>query len=1167
MWDKSQDPDTDWTKIEDTDCLTEPPPDPDPEPDLTFDDVSGKILWYDAGSGPQVDDDFPGLVHTWTDLSTNGKNAIQYNPVNRPTLVDNVINGLPVVRFDATGRYMDINSFETGGDVTVFVVAINRRTFETTPNAVDVILSTTDSGNLPGGGGININTFNWYADQQQRQIICDSGGPGSTVSIFKNGSSADVKLDYAEPAVITYKGANVKTNDNMTLALFTNYNNNGKNDVAEIIIYNRLLTDEEQDIVEEYLMEKYDIASYTVIDGDDTVPNYQFITHQLAPLPIWGSQTRPYPTNVWWSPAFIDQYGNGTSNMIKQFPYSVKCKATTLEMCLPTQTVTTLKISENYSANMSFGATETIASEVITHFDELSFSEKWSVDVSHYMTSDIVKGCPYITMKYTALTPKIVTASTISSVNGSATTPVTDTKFKIVLANGQTWLLYASSSITLAWASGTMTASGTFTGSLRLANMQDAGDETILDTYKTRIPSAGTVGMSVTGDTGTYTYDFVASGSGSLLMVALPHHVDILVSPSTEALNYPTLKGTTTGIVGDTWTLEEPLSTITWDSPRAPDSGKVAAITAALANDYTFVPSPEGTYLDGDVYFYGKEFSKMARMALIADELGETAKRNTLLTNLKTGINRWLNSENNNRLRYDTVWGGIITQKGATQRFGDFTAGWYSDHNIHWGYFAYAAAVIGKFDATWLATYKNKVNDLVRDYANFDKSDEYYPYVRAKDFYDGHTWLSGLFEFDAGKNQESSSESVMSYYGLYLWGITTGDNSVRDKARILLAMEIRSAIKYWHIKTGDAIYNATYAANKVVGILWSGQIDYTVFFEQSPQGTHREWLFGIQMLPFMPNTEDYLDSAWVTDCYSYLDDALTRKATAHAIVSGGAVTAIKVDDGYDFTTTKGYTNNPIVTITGDGTGATATGKALQPQGGALQITLTNGGSGYTNSACGNLIDNPSAETNTVWQKGGNTSNVTIASSDEASDGTKSIKIVQAGGGSFAYQDIPVSAGQVIKFAAEAKITSHTSGGVGIYLKPTDYSITYASSTTLDAVGGFTRLSGTWTVPSGVTIVRFILDGHAGQTNALTCYWDKMFFEVANSLNTYCTWSADPADPVVDIAPAIEPGWIGFIYMFHAIIDKATAWTEINTLTKFDNGNSKTNALYWVATRP
>lgn len=34
-----------------------------------------------------------------------------------------------------------------------------------------------------------------------------------------------------------------------------------------------------------------------------------------------------------------------------------------------------------------------------------------------------------------------------------------------------------------------------------------------------------------------------------------------------------------------------------------------------------------------------------------------------------------------------------------------------------------------------------------------------------------------------------------------------------------------------------------------------------------------------------------------------------------------------------------------------------------------------------------------------------------------------------------------------------------------------------------------------------------------------------------------------------------------------IIDKAAAWAEVQTLPAFDNGNTLTNTLYWVATRP
>jgi endo-1,3(4)-beta-glucanase len=58
-------------------------------------------------------------------------------------------------------------------------------------------------------------------------------------------------------------------------------------------------------------------------------------------------------------------------------------------------------------------------------------------------------------------------------------------------------------------------------------------------------------------------------------------------------------------------------------------------------------------------------------------------------------------------------------------------------------------------------------------------------------------------------------------------------------------------------------------------------------------------------------------------------------------------------------------------------------------------------------------------------------------------------------------------------------------------------------------------------------------------------------------------------PVVSkaLSGKIEDGWKGFLYMEHAIIDKEAAWQEAQTLTGFDDGNSRTNTLYWIATRP
>ena len=50
-------------------------------------------------------------------------------------------------------------------------------------------------------------------------------------------------------------------------------------------------------------------------------------------------------------------------------------------------------------------------------------------------------------------------------------------------------------------------------------------------------------------------------------------------------------------------------------------------------------------------------------------------------------------------------------------------------------------------------------------------------------------------------------------------------------------------------------------------------------------------------------------------------------------------------------------------------------------------------------------------------------------------------------------------------------------------------------------------------------------------------------------------------------PLMTEGWKGYAYMAHAIVNASAAWSEVETLTDFDDGNSRSNAYYWIATRP
>ena len=71
--------------------------------------------------------------------------------------------------------------------------------------------------------------------------------------------------------------------------------------------------------------------------------------------------------------------------------------------------------------------------------------------------------------------------------------------------------------------------------------------------------------------------------------------------------------------------------------------------------------------------------------------------------------------------------------------------------------------------------------------------------------------------------QESSSEAVNAYYGVYLLGLARKNAGLADWGRVLLATELDAAHRYYQIASTDApqIYPQPFAANKVVGVLWN----------------------------------------------------------------------------------------------------------------------------------------------------------------------------------------------------------------------------------------------------------------------------------------------------------------------------------------------------------
>ena len=60
------------------------------------------------------------------------------------------------------------------------------------------------------------------------------------------------------------------------------------------------------------------------------------------------------------------------------------------------------------------------------------------------------------------------------------------------------------------------------------------GDVTVLDEHARAIPVAGTVSAEVAGDVAFMNYNWEIVGTGNLLMMALPHHLDTMKTTQTN---------------------------------------------------------------------------------------------------------------------------------------------------------------------------------------------------------------------------------------------------------------------------------------------------------------------------------------------------------------------------------------------------------------------------------------------------------------------------------------------------------------------------------------------------------------------------------------------------------------------------------------------------------
>lgn len=220
--------------------------------------MSGNILWLDA-QDPSTITSSSNLVSLWRDKSNRRNNAVQGTAVNQPSINVNTISGLPAISFNGLNSVLTGNlAGFSGQPYSIFTVGQRRSSA-----AFNYFFSSS---------AMSVN-LGWRADNViYHQMF---GGAVNTISaiatpvyttptpiILAGTQSSTTRNTYLNS--ITSAVTDTFANDNATATQFSLgfFNLYASIDLGEIIIFNRVLSDEERTKIIRYLSKKWGIAIF-----------------------------------------------------------------------------------------------------------------------------------------------------------------------------------------------------------------------------------------------------------------------------------------------------------------------------------------------------------------------------------------------------------------------------------------------------------------------------------------------------------------------------------------------------------------------------------------------------------------------------------------------------------------------------------------------------------------------------------------------------------------------------------------------------------------------------------------------------------------------------------------------------------------------------------------
>lgn len=460
----------------------------------------------------------------------------------------------------------------------------------------------------------------------------------------------------------------------------------------------------------------------------------------------------------------------------------------------------------------------------LTRLDDISADLTWFAGASAVGTLTAVEGWPYV--QYRA-----ASAQTLGT--NRALTPAGVGHWTWQAPTGQVLHVVAGQASRAASGGLTLPQGGLVHV---FAEPQDATAADIAALVAGAVRVTGTrVSHAVAGGQASTTFSLTTEGGRPTVFTQMPHQNYGL---TTLTGRWENPNGWASAVRGTTFTFSVPAHTSQRDVDLSGLSAAQRTELAALVR----ADLPKVThFVANDTYFGGKELYRAVNVHRLAVQLGLTTEAAAIKDAVVDQLDLWLDPQRCATVQekcftYDATLRTVVGHKDS---FGSGDN--VNDHHFHYGYFLYAAGVLGLDDPALVTRYAPVADALVADIAS---PTDTATTIKRRSFDDwrGHSWANGTGGGFDGNDQESTSEAVNAWAGLDFWARASGDAALSQQATWMLSTEMATASAYWFTPYRTGAFDKT-----IVSMMFAGKTDYGTWFSADASD-----ILGIQVIPMGP---------------------------------------------------------------------------------------------------------------------------------------------------------------------------------------------------------------------------------------------------------------------------------------------------------------------------